>query len=284
MKFQLADGAMGTMLLGEFEPPLALLNVVAPDRITAIHQTYQQAGATILLTNTFAANERALAPAGLADRCFELNQAGAQLARQVAGQNVIVAGSIGPAGTTNPENFMSQVQGLTAGGVNWLWLETFSSLAEVLAVVTACRQVAPHLPIVITLSFHANGKTTEGLTPAGTIPHLLAHQPIAIGANCGNGPAGVLAAVAAMSQANPQIPLIAKASAGLPKWENGKWVYGLAPAGMNDYAQAAQSAGATIIGGCCGTTPSHIQTISKTFHKIADHNSASWVFRRCDSS
>ena len=261
----IADGAMGTLLLGEFEPPLALLNLVAPGRIAAIHQAYQQAGATILLTNTFAANEVALAPAGFAGRCFELNRAGAQLARQVAGRNVIVAGSIGPAGTTNPENFVSQVRGLAAGGVDWLWLETFSSLTEVAAVVTACRQVAPNLPIVITLSFHANGQTKEGLAPAGTVPHLLAHQPIAIGANCGDGPAGVLAAVAAMTQTNPQIPLIAKASAGLPRWENSKWGYGLAPAGMGHYATAAHAAGATIIGGCCGTTPAHIQAISQTF-------------------
>lgn len=271
MKLQIADGGLGSLLLGQFEPPLAWLNLVAPGRIIAIHQAYQQAGATILLTNTFAANEMALAPAGLTPRCFELNRAGAELARQVAGRKGFVAGSIGPAGTTNPEVFTSQIAGLAAGGVNWLWLETFSSLAELDVAVLACRQVAPQLPIVITLSFHLGGQTKEGLTPAGTVPHLLAHQPLAIGANCGDGPAGVLAAVDAMGQANPKIPLVAKASAGLPSLENGKWHYPLAPAGMSHYAQAALSAGATIIGGCCGTTPAHIQVLAN-FGKIRDNS------------
>jgi 5-methyltetrahydrofolate--homocysteine methyltransferase len=276
-----ADGGMGTLLMSMGmtpEAPPELWNADAPDRIRGIHDAYVEAGADILLTNTFGGTTMRLGHKGLADRAAELNRAGVELAREAAeaaGHPVLVAGSMGPAGALMEplgslgaaraeELFTAQAAVLAEAGVDILWMETMSALEEMSAAVAAAS--GRGVPVVATMSFDTNGRTMMGVPPADLGAWWVAHdlQPAAIGANCGIGPKETVAAVGAMAETAPGTLLIAKGNCGRPVLDcDSNVTYPVGPAGMGDYAREAVAAGARIIGACCGSTPAHIAEIRR---------------------
>jgi 5-methyltetrahydrofolate--homocysteine methyltransferase len=275
----IADGGMGTMLfasgLQRGSAPEAW-NIDRPEDVRQIHASYMAAGAQLILTNSFGANRVRLAAHGLADRCAELNQAAARIARSAAdaaAQPVVVAGSIGPTGQLlaplgdlDPAQaqavFAEQAAALAGAGVDVLWIETIADLAEAQAAVNGCRSAAPDCPVVVTMTFDTHGRTMMGVTPEGAAAAFQTLGLLAYGANCGSGPEELLAALEKMHQAQPQATLIAKANAGLPRMVGDQTVYDAAPPVMAAYAIRARERGARIIGACCGSTPDHIRAIA----------------------
>jgi len=275
-----ADGGMGTMLfalgLAQGDSP-ELWNVDHPDRIRSVHQGYIEAGAQIILTNSFGGNRIRLGRHDLAWRAAELNAAAARLARAEADavpQPVVVGGSMGPTGQMLApmgtlsfeeavEAFAEQARALVEGGVDVLWIETMSDLEEVRAAHTACRQADPDVPVVTTMTFDTKGRTMMGVTPERALSTLGEFGVIALGANCGNGPDEIEGVIEKMSASGPAVPLIAKANAGLPRMVDGAAVYDATPEVMADYARRVREHGAQIIGACCGSTPDHIRAIAQ---------------------
>ena len=271
----LADGATGTNLfdlgLTAGDAP-DLWNVERPDLILKHYQTFIEAGSDIILTNTFGSTRQRLKLHNAQDRVFEINRAGAQLARQAAdaaGRPVVVAGSIGPTGElfvplgelTEEDAvaaFTEQAEGLKAGGADLCWIETMSAVEEIIAAARGA--IAVDMPYAATASFDTAGRTMMGLTPAD-LPKIFAElpqQPLAIGANCGVGASDLLVSIVQMAGANPGPVFIAKANAGIPQFKGEHIHYSGTPELMADYARLAADAGARIIGGCCGTKPSHL--------------------------
>jgi len=271
----LADGATGTNLfemgLMSGDPP-EIWNLEHPDRIQALHQSFVDAGADIILTNSFGGNSRRLALHKLDGRVRELNAIAAKNARQVAdaaGRPVIVAGSLGPTGDlfaplgplteeAAVEIFVEQIEGLKEGGADVIWIETMSAAEEMRAAAVAATRVG--MPYTVTASFDTAGKTMMGIAPAA-MPEFagaLAPGPVAVGANCGVGASDLLVSVMAMAEANPDAIIIAKANAGIPQFHGDHIHYSGTPELMGHYAHLAMDAGARIIGGCCGTSPAHL--------------------------
>lgn len=271
----LADGATATNLFDMgFRAGDApeLWNVERPDSIRALYRGSVEAGADLFLTNTFGGNASRLAPYRAQGRVAELNEAGAALAREVAdasGREVVVAGSIGPTGEVlepmGPlghdaavEMFREQAVALRDGGVDILWAETFSALEEVRAIAEAVAGIG--MPWCVTMSFDTAGRTMMGVTPADFMRAVegLDHRPVAFGANCGTGASDLLRSVLEFVAQVPELPLIAKGNAGIPKFVDGQAHYDGTPELMATYARLARDCGARIIGGCCGTTPEHL--------------------------
>jgi 5-methyltetrahydrofolate--homocysteine methyltransferase len=275
-----ADGGMGTMLfargLERGESP-ELWNVERPDDVRAIHRAYIEAGAQIVLTNSFGGNRLRLGMHDLSGRTHELNAAAARLARaeaDAAPAPVVVGGSmrpsgqiLAPMGTLAYEDavdvFREQAAGLVEGGVDVLWIETMSDLEEVRAAVEGCQMAAPGVPIVTTMTFDTRGRTMMGVTPQRALETLGEMNVIALGANCGNGPDELEAALGKMAAAEPSLPLIAKANAGVPHMHDGVTVYDATPEDMALYAAHVRDLGARIIGACCGSTPEHVRAIAR---------------------
>lgn len=274
-----ADGGMGTMLIAlglpQGESP-ERWNVEHPERIRQIHRDYIAAGAQIILTNSFGGTRYRLGRSGLAGQVVELNRAAAALARaeaDAASQPVVVGGSMGPTGEMlEPYGdlsfddaaaaFEEQARALVEGGVDVLWIETMADLEEVRAAVEGARRAAPDVPIVTTMTFDSNGRTMMGVSPEKAIAALRQHGVMALGANCGNGPAEIEGVIEKMHAADATIPLVAKANAGLPRIEGGRAVYDATPEVMARYAARVRDQGAQIIGACCGSTPAHIAAIA----------------------
>jgi len=278
----LADGAIGTNLFGmglETGDSPELWNVEHPDRISTLHQSFTDAGSDIILTNSFGGTHYRLALHKAGHRVEELNKRAAEIAGEVASKaskNVIVAGSIGPTGEILAPNgpvsiddaaaaFQEQAMALKAGGADVMWIETISSAEEIEAAVRGVADVG--LPIVFTVSIDTNGRTMMGLTAADTIRISTSlNTPIsAVGTNCGIGASEVVAAVknlnTAKSAQGAGPALVAKANCGIPEYVNGKIVYNGTPELMALYATMAANAGASIIGGCCGTSPLHVKAM-----------------------
>jgi len=280
-----ADGAMGTAL---FEGGLEvggcpeILNVDNPGLIESVHRSYVDAGADIILTNTFGGNGSRLEIHHAADRTRELNVAAARIARRAADsveRPVIVAGSIGPTGSllepygllTVPDAeaaFAEQVAGLVEGGVDVLWIETMSSLEELQAAFVAAT--SPDLPIVATMSFDSHGHTMMGVHPRtlGTWA-AGADRLAAAGANCGIGPDDIVAAVAGIRETATGTVLVAKGNCGVPLYSGLTLEYPHSAADMKDYADEAITNGARIVGACCGSTPDHIAAIRDRVDQLA---------------
>ena len=272
----LADGATGTNLfdvgLEAGEAP-ELWNVDHPDRVRALYRGAVEAGSDLFLTNTFGGNASRLALHQAQDRVAELNRAGAALAREVAdaaGREVVVAGSIGPTGEImqpmgplSREDaaamFREQAAALAEGGADVLWVETISALEEFAGAADAVADLG--LPWCVTMSFDTAGRTMMGVTAADLVRAIeaLPHPPIAFGANCGRGASDLLRTILGFVAQGPERPLIAKGNAGIPKFVEGHIHYDGTPELMADYATLARDCGATIIGGCCGTTPEHLR-------------------------
>jgi 5-methyltetrahydrofolate--homocysteine methyltransferase len=273
----LADGGMGTTLMAAgllFGDPPEQWNVLPDKRahVLAVHRGYVDAGAQIILTNSFGGSPFRLKLHNLHERTFELNKAAAELAREAALETTVVAGSIGPSGElfepmgaltfeSAADGFAAQAAGLAAGGVDVLWIETMSDLQEVRAAVEGARRAAPELPIVATMTFDTRGFTMMGVSPAEAVEALSALGLAAIGGNCGNGPAEIETVIYAMRQAHPDLPLVAKSNAGMPEVIDGQAVYNGTPDVMAEYARRVRAFGATIVGACCGSTPAHVQAM-----------------------
>jgi len=277
-KVLIADGATGTNL---FEMGLVageapeVWNLEHPDRIMALHQGFINAGADIILTNTFGGNARRLMLHGLQDRAQEINRLAAELAKNVvakAGRPVVVAGSVGPTGDLfaplGPltedeavEVFIDQMQGLKAGGADVAWIETMSSIEEIRAAAHAAIKVG--LPYTFTASFDTAGRTMMGITPEGLVEfaQTLDPKPLAIGANCGVGASDLVMSVLGMTAKEAGIPIIAKANAGIPHFVGEHIHYSGTPELMSDYACLAVDSGVQIVGGCCGTGFKHLAAI-----------------------
>lgn len=274
-----ADGGMGSMLfalgLSRGHSP-ELWNVEQPENVRSVHREYIEAGAQIVLTNSFGGNRIRLSAHNLDHRTHELNRAAAQLARaeaDAAAHPVVVAGSMGPTGKMleplgdlafeeAEAAFAEQAGALVEGGVDVLWIETMSDLEEVRAAFEGCRRAAPDVPVVATMTFDTRGRTMMGVTPERALNTLDEFGVIALGANCGNGPDEIEGVIGKMHTTNPGVALVAKANAGLPHMEGDAAVYDASPEIMAAYAQRARDAGARIIGACCGSTPAHIQAIA----------------------
>ncbi len=276
------DGAMGTMLmeagLTQGDPPEEW-NVLYPERLEKIHSAYIQAGSQIILTNSFGGTHFRLTMHGLQERVTELNKAAAINARTAADASphpVAVAGSVGPTGelfepmgTLTFDDakaaFAEQAAALAAGGVDLFWIETMSDLNEVKAAYEGIRSVSD-LPISATMTFDTHGHTMMGVNPTKAIETFQDLDFVVLGANCGNGPDEIEEVISSMHAANPKIILVAKANAGLPKLVKGEVVYDGTPEIMAEYALRVHNLGATLIGGCCGSTPDHIEAIAKALH------------------
>jgi 5-methyltetrahydrofolate--homocysteine methyltransferase len=272
----LGDGAMGTMLqragLTDGSAP-ELWNVTHPDAVAAIYQGYADAGSDFITTNSFGGNRFRLKLHNLQERVFELNQAAAALARQVAANQRLVAGSIGPSGelmeplgalthAAAAAAFADQAVGLAAGGADFLLIETMSALAEVQAALEGARTTG--LPVAITMTFDTNYRTMMGISPAQAVRTLHDWGVTVIGANCGNGPAEIERVIWEMAQAKPEgAVLMAQSNAGLPRWQSGEISYDGTPEVMAEYAQRMRALGVGVIGACCGSTPDHLRAMRR---------------------
>lgn len=270
------DGAMGTQLFarglvsgGSPEE----WNITAPERVQDVHRAYAEAGSQVILTNSFGGTRYRLKLHNLQDRVVELNCAAAQNARAVADaadHRVLVAGSMGPTGEllepmgsmTYDEcraAFAEQAQGLVEGGADILWVETMSDLNEIKAAIAGARQASAEIPICATMSFDTHGRSMMGVTGAQLARELSGLGLTAIGANCGNNIPDTEAALAEMHAAAPEMLLIAKANAGMPRFEGKDLIYDGTPDVMGAYADRARRNGIQLVGGCCGSGPEHIR-------------------------
>jgi 5-methyltetrahydrofolate--homocysteine methyltransferase len=277
----LADGAMGTGLIElgvESQAAPEMWNLAHPEQVQSVHRAFVEAGADIVLTNTFGGNRLRLAPHGLGDRVAEVNVAATRLVREAvaaAGRPALVAGSIGPTGKMlrpygdldreDAERiFAEQAAALAEGGVDLIWTETFSATEELEAALSG---VAPTgLPVVATMTFDTNGCTMMGVTPEAAITHVrtLPSPPAAFGANCGVGPASLVDSILGLvGGAGAHDVIVAKGNCGVPQYHDGSVDYDGTPEIMADYACLARDAGARIIGGCCGTTAAHLGAMAE---------------------
>ena len=269
----LFDGGMGTLLQDnglEDGAPGELWNLENPDAIRAAHTAYADAGARILTTNTFGGTRPRLDMHGLGDRLHEVNEQAARIARSVAdGRGLLVAGDLGPTGellaplgTMTPaeaqELFAEQLRGLLAGGIDLVLVETLSDLGEADAALAAARAVAPDLPVVVTMSFDTNLRTMMGVRPADAVAHLAAAGADAVGANCGRGPTEMEVIAAEMVAARPDgVLLVAQSNAGLPQVVGDHFEYDASAEDMAAHATRLAGIGVDLVGGCCGSTPTH---------------------------
>jgi 5-methyltetrahydrofolate--homocysteine methyltransferase len=269
---------MGTALFGRGMPigeaPEAwLLTEEGSAAVTAVHRGHIGAGSQLILTSTFGGNPQRLVGSEIEGRSDDVSRAAVAAARAAAADSgAIVAGSMGPTGgllvpygLLDPGEvravYAQQAASLVAAGVDVLWVETMMDLNEAVAAVEGAREGAPGTPVVATLVF-ANGRTMFGDRPQAAAEKLAALGVAGIGANCGDGWSPVLDVLGALAADAPGIHLVAKANAGIPEGNaEGQTVYPGTPAEAADYARRAADAGATIVGGCCGTTAEHLRAI-----------------------
>jgi 5-methyltetrahydrofolate--homocysteine methyltransferase len=274
-----SDGAMGTMLqesgLDDGGAP-ELWNVEHPDRIEAVLEAYASAGANLITTNTFGGTAGRLAMHDLEDRLYELNKAGAEVARKVADRHpgCFVMGDVGPSGElmepmgtltleSAKEIFAAQIKALADGGVDAILIETMSDLAEVEAAVNAAKEVAPHLPIIATMSFDTNLRTMMGVKPTLAVTYLASLGVKIIGANCGRGIDEMRLIAKELTDARPEgVFIITQSNSGLPKLVGDTFIYEGTPDEMAKYAIEMKAIGVNIVGSCCGSTPAHTAAIA----------------------
>jgi 5-methyltetrahydrofolate--homocysteine methyltransferase len=270
----LLDGGMGTLLqdMGlEDGAPGELWNLEQPDAVRAAHAAYADAGARLLTTNTFGGTRPRLDMHGLGDSAGEVNRAAAQLARMVADERgLLVAGDLGPTGellaplgTMTSEEaqalFAEQLTALVEGGIDLVLVETLSDLGEAEAALAAAQEVAPDLPVAVTMSFDTSLRTMMGVRPGDAVAHLAAAGADAVGANCGRGPEEMeLIAVEMVRARAGDLPLIAQSNAGLPQVVGDHFEYDADPGELAAHAVRLAEIGVDMVGGCCGSTPAHI--------------------------
>ena len=287
----LADGAMGTMLFDTghtADECLEHLNVSEGNAVASVHRQYITAGADIIESNTFGANRFRLSQYGLEEQVRDLNKRGVRLAREereISGSPVLVGGSIGPTGRTlqpigrlsvddAKDAFTEQVSLLLEAGVDLLVIETMGSLDEMTAAIDAA-QACSDLPIVAMMTFGEDGRTLSGSTPEDVVQELVTRKVDVIGANCSVGPQRLVQVIARMRDAIDKLPrdvtrpyLAAMPNAGWPTTTGGRLIYSSSPEYFADFARKVVDAGARLVGGCCGTTPSHIAAMREVIDEI----------------
>lgn len=269
------DGAMGTLLQQRGMPPGAcpeLFSVENPEVLEDIHRQYVEAGADIIQTNSFGANRFKLGEYGLSARTSEINAELVRAARRAAGSRALVALSVGPTGQLlEPmgrasfddlyEAFKEQMAAAARAGADIISIETMIDIGEMRAALVAARSCT-RLPVLAHMTFEGGARTMTGTDPLAALVVVEAFQPLAIGANCSGGARELLPVIEAMARYTSR-PLSVEPNAGLPRLENGQTIFPDSPEEMADYALQLRQAGASIIGGCCGTTPGHIAAMAR---------------------
>ena len=274
-----SDGAWGTFIhqkgLKSEDCPESW-NLNRPDDIYEIARSYVDAGADMILTNSFGGSPFKLAPYGLESKVYEINKAAAEISRRAAGESVYVLGSVGPSGkmlmmgdVTEEElfaGFSLQIKGLSDGGADAILMETMSDADEARIDIDAAKAVTDK-EIICTFTFSLTGaneyRTMMGISPADSVAMLRDAGADIVGANCGNGTAGMIEIVKEIRSVNTEIPVLVHANAGLPVLKDGVSVFPESPDEMAGQISDLIAAGANIVGGCCGTTPDHITRIAK---------------------
>jgi methionine synthase I (cobalamin-dependent)/5,10-methylenetetrahydrofolate reductase len=269
------DGAIGTMLYTKgisLEANFEHLNLVRPELVEELHGEYVAAGARVIETNTFGANVTKLGAIGLGKKVRDINLQGARLAcRAAAGHDVFVAGSVGPLARIRGEErelsaaetldiFREQSQALADGGVNLFLLETFSDLDQLEMALQAAQETG--LPAVASMAYLEGGRTAGGAEVERVARELEAAGAAMIGANCGAGPLEILRTMERMARVTA-LPLAAYANSGFPEFVDGRFIYRTTPDYFAAMALNMVAAGASLIGGCCGTTPEHIRRLAE---------------------
>ena len=272
------DGAMGTLLHErgvEIDSCFDELNLTQPAMVGEIHRDYIQAGADVIKTNTFGANRTKLERHGLDERVGEVNAAAVELARRVVAasfKDVLIAGDIGPLGMPLApfgriqteeayEIYLEQAEALIEAGVDLILIETMVDLYAVREAVRAVKAVDPGMPIVASMTFTRDRRTLLGNTPQEVAKDIHAMGVDVIGVNCSGGPVQLLRILKLMKQTLPEAHFSIMPNAGFPERVGGRIMYPAGPDYFRDYALSFWQAGASIIGGCCGTTPDHIRVM-----------------------
>ncbi|MFN2383037.1 MAG: bifunctional homocysteine S-methyltransferase/methylenetetrahydrofolate reductase [Gemmatimonadota bacterium] len=272
----LADGAMGTAIYerGVFiNHSFDALCLSRPDLVSAIHREYLAAGADLLETNSFGANHARLLGHGLENQVGEINRAAVRLAREAAGERAYVAGSIGPVGVRGQVAggydaddltaiFREQAAALLEAGVDCLIVETIPALLEMEAALAAIRGLDSSATVIALMTFNDEGVTQAGEGPEEVAERLMAAGAAVIGANCSVGPRPMLDCIVRMHGA-PATLLAAMPNAGLPQSVESRLIYMASPAYFAKYARRFVQAGVRLLGGCCGTTPAHVQAMRR---------------------
>ena len=274
------DGAMGSLLYerGVFVTQnFEQLNVARPDLVRKIHADYVAAGAQVIETNTFGANSFRLDRHGLGGEVRAYNLAGARLAREAAGEDAYVAGSMGPTGLVSgvttealleqaSRTFAEQAAALVEGGADLLILETFRHLEEILIALEAARRAAPNTPILASMTFDTTETVADGSSPEKVAQCLLEWGADALGVNCGDGPQLSLSVAERMREAG--LPICVQPNAGLPRNVDGRLIYMATPEYFDVFARRMVQAGAQWVGGCCGTTPEHVRWMANSVRML----------------
>jgi 5-methyltetrahydrofolate--homocysteine methyltransferase len=276
------DGAMGTELqrrgLSPGSPP-EILNLQNPSLVEEVHRDYIKAGAMVIETNTFGGNRIRLRRAGLEDKIEEINRKGVEIAKKASEGKVLIAGSIGPLGEllepfgdiTEEEAedvFSEQIKILVDAGVDFILIETMISLQEALIALKSAKKY--HTLVGVTMSFEWIGN--QGRTPFGddvetSIKKLQEERADFVGANCGKGIEDMIK-IAEIIRKITDLPVLIQPNAGIPKWENGKLVYPATPNDFKIFVEKMLNLGIDFIGGCCGTTPTHIDVFKEFYTKL----------------
>lgn len=270
------DGAMGTMFqqLGLLQPGACpeMLCLEHPEEVTKVHQRYVNAGANIIETFTFGASALKLEHYGLQDKVAEINTAAVKAAKAVKGENIKIAGGMGPSGRfIKPlgdldfeaayQNYFQQASALEKAGADYILIETFIDIQEMRAALLAAKE-ATSLPVICQLSFSDDGRTVTGSDPQTTTITLDAMGADIIGINCSLGPEQLVPIVKIIAE-NTTKPVSVQPNAGMPQLIDGKTIFPMSPADFGTWAPKLVQAGASYVGGCCGTTPEHIAAIKK---------------------
>ena len=282
-----SDGAMGTLLSQRLPAGMSCLdsaNLSHPQVIESVHRDYIHAGADMIQTNTFGANRFKLAQYGLEDRLEEINSAGVKIARSAVATNdggVLIAGDIGPLGVRIapfgrvqlPEAhdaFRQQAEALIKAGVDLIIIETMTDLYETVEAVLAVHEVEPQLPVIASMTFTRDNRTLLGDPPAKVAQRLRDAGAQVIGVNCSGGPNQILNILRQMRRVLPDALFSVMPNAGWPEQVEGRIMYPAAPEYFGTYALSFWQSGASIIGGCCGTTPAHIAAMAQAFKRSPD--------------
>ena len=278
-----ADGAMGTMLQAAGLAPGApaeLWNRERPDEVRAIHAAYAEAGADLILTNSFGGTRIKLQRHGLGAEAAILSRLAAELAREAAGSGRYVLGDLGPTGELlEPlgkltfaevrDAYAEQAEALAAGGVDAILVETMSDAQEARAAIAGAGDACA-LPVICTFSFDRGQRTMMGVKAADLVPLWRDEGLLAIGANCGHSLEDTLSVIAELHELLPDVPLVAKPNAGVPVLgEDGKTYFNFGPREMATFAERYLHHGVRIIGGCCGSTPAHIEALRQAVSRHA---------------